>query len=284
MVGIQWTGGSTLDPDAAAYIAAVEVADGQALEAAVKTAIDALIVGIKADGDWAGIVSLNVLNHARTLAGVAVSMKGAHTITYVNIVAGDLVRGLGLLGNGVDKYINTGVPRNSYGSTTSGWMGVHISDWRTRSGNANQSFIGVTAASGDSTRLTVGGVVPIGPTSANSSLVGRLWSTGSLIGVAIGGTGFGADVPVSVARNDVGLVIRTYPPAAPFVVALANAAATANGENQVVMTNLGPTSSDTFLSGTMAAYVFGNGGSVNADRVIPRLVAFTAALRAFFGN
>jgi len=44
-----------LDPDAAAYITAVETADGQALEEKVKIAIDNFVLGCKADGIWSAI-------------------------------------------------------------------------------------------------------------------------------------------------------------------------------------------------------------------------------------
>jgi hypothetical protein len=44
--------GVTYDADAAVYIAAVEAADGQALETAVKDAINAFVVGCKTDGTW----------------------------------------------------------------------------------------------------------------------------------------------------------------------------------------------------------------------------------------
>jgi hypothetical protein len=41
---------ATFDPDAAAYLRAVEAADGQALETPVKRAVDDFIKGCKADG------------------------------------------------------------------------------------------------------------------------------------------------------------------------------------------------------------------------------------------
>ena len=48
-------GGGGFDADATAYIAAVEAADGQALEAGVKTAINTFVVGCKADGIWTAL-------------------------------------------------------------------------------------------------------------------------------------------------------------------------------------------------------------------------------------
>jgi hypothetical protein len=40
------------DADAVAYIAAVEAADGQALETATRMAINSFVKGCKADGIW----------------------------------------------------------------------------------------------------------------------------------------------------------------------------------------------------------------------------------------
>lgn len=49
------TVGVTYDVDAQAYITAVDAADGQALETGVRDAINAFVVGCKADGIWAAI-------------------------------------------------------------------------------------------------------------------------------------------------------------------------------------------------------------------------------------
>jgi hypothetical protein len=65
-----------LDPDAAAYIAAVEAADTQALEPAVRDAINDFVVGCKADGIWAAIKASCILAGARTLAGARVPLVG----------------------------------------------------------------------------------------------------------------------------------------------------------------------------------------------------------------
>jgi hypothetical protein len=46
---------ATFDPDAAAYLRAVEAADGQALETPVKRAVDDFFRGTKADGIWDAI-------------------------------------------------------------------------------------------------------------------------------------------------------------------------------------------------------------------------------------
>ena len=60
---------SPADADAAAYITAVETADGQALENGVKVAIDNFVLGCKQDGIWTAIKASCILAGARTLAG-----------------------------------------------------------------------------------------------------------------------------------------------------------------------------------------------------------------------
>jgi hypothetical protein len=66
-----------LDPDAKAYIAAVETADGQALEPAIRTAYDQFIRGCKSDGIWDAIKASCILAGARSLSGALVPLVGA---------------------------------------------------------------------------------------------------------------------------------------------------------------------------------------------------------------
>ena len=73
-----------LDPDAAAYIAAVEAADGQMLEPALVTAYNEFFIGCKADASpLAGVSNFDaikascILAGARTLAGGACAVEGA---------------------------------------------------------------------------------------------------------------------------------------------------------------------------------------------------------------
>jgi hypothetical protein len=67
-----------LDPDAAAYIAAVEDTDGQALEAAVVDAIDAFVVGCKADGIWSAIKASCILGWCADVGSAPWSRFGGH--------------------------------------------------------------------------------------------------------------------------------------------------------------------------------------------------------------
>jgi len=64
------------DADAAAYITAVETADGQALEENVKLAINSFVVGCKADGVWSAIKASCILAGARTLNGALTPLVG----------------------------------------------------------------------------------------------------------------------------------------------------------------------------------------------------------------
>jgi len=103
-------GGAALDPDAAAYIAAVEAADTQALEPAVRAAINDFVVGCKADGIWNAIKASCILSGARTLTGALVPLVGAAPTNF-NFVAGDYNRKTGLVGNANTKYLDSN--RNS---------------------------------------------------------------------------------------------------------------------------------------------------------------------------
>jgi hypothetical protein len=99
--------GALLDPDAAAYIALVEAADGQELETAVRAAYNRFIIGLKADNHWSAMENSCILMGARTLAGALVPLRGAAP-TQENLVSGDYLRKTGIAGNGTNKAINTG--------------------------------------------------------------------------------------------------------------------------------------------------------------------------------
>jgi hypothetical protein len=92
------------DPDAQAYITAVEAADTQALEVGVKDAINAFVVGCKADGIWSAIKASCIMAGARTLAGALIPLVGPAPTNF-NFVAGDYNRKTGLVGNGSTKYL-----------------------------------------------------------------------------------------------------------------------------------------------------------------------------------
>ena len=100
------------DPNAFAYLSAVEAADGQALEYAVKVAVNNFVVGCKADGIWTAIKASCILAGARTLAGALVPLVGTAP-TNNNFVSGDYNRETGLVGNGSTKYLNSNRNNNA---------------------------------------------------------------------------------------------------------------------------------------------------------------------------
>ena len=95
------------DPDAKAYLDAVESADTQALEAAVRKAVDDFVKGCKADGIWTAIQECCILAGARTLDGALTPLKGSAPTNNGPFVAGDYNRETGLLGNGSSKFLTT---------------------------------------------------------------------------------------------------------------------------------------------------------------------------------
>ena len=96
----------SFDPDAAAYIAAVEAADTQALETNTRYAINDFVIGCKQDGTWSAIKASCILAGARTLAGALIPLVGtAPTNVGGLFVSGDYNRKTGLVGNGSTKYL-----------------------------------------------------------------------------------------------------------------------------------------------------------------------------------
>jgi len=100
------------DLDAAAYVLAVEAADGQALEPAVRLAYNTFIKGCKSDGIWDAIKASCILAGARTLSGALVPLVGTAPTNY-NFVAGDYNRETGLKGDGSTKYLDSNRNNNA---------------------------------------------------------------------------------------------------------------------------------------------------------------------------
>jgi len=117
------------DPDAMTYLAAVEAADGQALEPATRLAVNAFIKGCKADGIWPAIKASCILSGARTLAGALVPLVGSAP-TNNNFVSGDYNRKTGLVGNRSNKSLRTGLLASSLGNTSHHFF-VHGTSFRT---------------------------------------------------------------------------------------------------------------------------------------------------------
>jgi hypothetical protein len=100
------------DADAVAYIAAVEAADGQALETATRMAINSFVKGCKNDGIWTAIKASCILAGARTLTGALIPLAGTAPTNF-NFVDGDYNRKTGLVGDGSTKYLNSNRNNNA---------------------------------------------------------------------------------------------------------------------------------------------------------------------------
>jgi hypothetical protein len=127
---------SLVDADAAAYLAAVEQADTQALEPAVRNAITAFVIGLKQENIWDAIKASCILMGARTLSGALTPLKGgAPTNVNNNFVSGDYNRETGLVGNGSSKYLAANRNNNADPQDNQS-MGVWISAYGAGSNDA----------------------------------------------------------------------------------------------------------------------------------------------------
>jgi len=164
------------DPDARDYILRVEAADGERLESQVRGAINAFVLGCKADGIWTSLVTSCIMAGARTVAGAITPLVG-NAPTNNNFVSGDYSRKLGLLGNGTDKYLATGYNNND--TTNFPQNNAHISCYVSQIPTTdNAIFVGtrlVALSSILSIRYTSGGANTIfhcrGSQSAGRALV-----------------------------------------------------------------------------------------------------------------
>jgi hypothetical protein len=109
----QYLGAAVSDPDAQAYLRAVETADNQGpLEQGVQQAVNQFVIGCKADGIWNAIKASCILAGARTLNGALVPLVGAAPTNF-DFVSGDYNRKTGLVGNGTTKYLNSNRNNNA---------------------------------------------------------------------------------------------------------------------------------------------------------------------------
>ena len=138
---------SGLDADALSYITSVEAADGQALESAVKTAINTFVKGCKNDGIWNAIKASCILAGARTLSGALVPLRGTAPTNF-NFVSGDYNRKTGLVGNGSTKYLDSNRNIN-----TDPQNNFSISIFPTTLGVSPQAYIGAGGVSVGSSQI-----------------------------------------------------------------------------------------------------------------------------------
>jgi hypothetical protein len=144
------TGFTPTDADARAYVAAVRAADGQPLEDAVERAIDAFVIGCKADGVWDAIKASCILCGARTLAGINVPLKGASP-TFNAFTASEYNRKTGLIGNGSTMWIDSGRNNNADPQDSK-----HLSVWRTSAATVDGGLIGSNGVSNGDSHIFTG--------------------------------------------------------------------------------------------------------------------------------
>jgi hypothetical protein len=145
------------DPDANAYILAVEAADGQTLEAGVKKAYNTFVKGCKSDGIWDAIKASCVMAGARTLSGALVPLKGTAPTNF-NFVSGDYNRKTGLVGNGLTKYLDSN-RNNNADPQDSRHVSIYAS---TISTGTTPAYFGGEAASGSTQLIDVSASTRIG--------------------------------------------------------------------------------------------------------------------------
>lgn len=168
-----------LDLDAARYLAAVEAADGARLEPAVRAAVNAFVVGCKADSIWTSIKASCILAGARTLSGALVPLVGTAP-TNNNFASGDYARRTGLVGNGNNKYINTNRAENADSQNS-----VHLSVYQTEQFAASQYVMfgtDGTSSTGFYVGSNVAGTVGFNAYNRNSTAI--LVSTSAVQGFA----------------------------------------------------------------------------------------------------
>jgi hypothetical protein len=124
------------DADAVAYIAAVEAADGQALEAATRMAINSFVKGCKNDGIWNAIKASCILSGARTRLGALTPLVGTAPTSF-NFVDGDYNRKTGLVGDGSTKYLNSNRNNNADPQNNR-----HLAAYANLTSSVNQLFAG----------------------------------------------------------------------------------------------------------------------------------------------
>jgi hypothetical protein len=126
---------ANMDPDAAAYFARI-VAAGSTISEPNKVAVNAFVVGCKADGIWTAIKASCLLAGPDDLTGALVPLVGP-VPTNFNFLEGDYNRVTGLKGDASTKYLdanrnNNVDPQNSF----------HQVVWKTQLETGVHAFIG----------------------------------------------------------------------------------------------------------------------------------------------
>jgi hypothetical protein len=165
-----YKGAAVSDPDAQAYLRAVETADNQgSLEQGVQQAVNQFVIGCKADGIWNAIKASCILAGARTLAGALVPLVGtAPTNVGGLFVSGDYNRKTGLVGDGSTKYLNS----NRIGSDQA-QNNAHIGAWVSTVATSGSAQFPIYIGSLGDTTGSLAGSLHFGRNQSNGTLFGR---------------------------------------------------------------------------------------------------------------
>jgi hypothetical protein len=171
-----------IDTDAANYAMRVEAADGEPLEADVFNAINAFVLGCKADGIWNAIKASCILAGARTRLGALTPLVGTAPTSF-NFVDGDYNRktGLGQQGSS-SKWLDSNYLNNADSRQNNNHQAVF-----THSYGTSAFLLGDSFNTGGNSALSTGGS-NVGTTrnmqSAPSTPVNEALQNGKLFGSA----------------------------------------------------------------------------------------------------
>jgi len=135
------------DADALAFLTAVETADGEELEAGVKSLVNGLVVNLKSDGLWSKIDQCGLMVGAKTLAGACVTLKGDPLQSVTAFVEDDYSRTLGLKGDGESKWMNAAMTTFSQNDAH---MAVFLGEAHSTNDDVGRCFFGNNNSSGGS--------------------------------------------------------------------------------------------------------------------------------------
>lgn len=260
--------GSTrgFDADAAAYVRAVQSADGAALEPAVAFAINNFVIGCKADGVWTAIKASCILMGARTLSGALTPLVGAAPTNNGPFVSGDYNRKTGLIGNGTSKYLKSGRLSNDDPQNNQ-----HLAVWLTAVATSGASAYPVYIGSGSGYE-------------SGASHVGRLNNNSSTLYVRCRAVGNNAYDSLTNSGSNTGLVgmsraaSSSYAASAGATSTTFNTSSTAPNAIDINVFNSSSGGATSYSNGRIAFY------SIGTSLTLATLSSRVSTLYADIGN
>jgi hypothetical protein len=152
-----------LDPDVLDWITRVQGQGSDVTISGTRTAVNAFVIGLKADGVWDKIVRLNIYagDGLAALKAPLKNLTGTTNDVLTNFVGGDYSQSIGLTGDGTTKYVQPGVPFDQGGiGQTSYHSGVYVRTPET----VGALSIALGGSNSDSTQETLMGICTLGST------------------------------------------------------------------------------------------------------------------------